>query len=41
MAELAVSFTLWYYAGTPHTIARAIFPGFNIDAAMSAVKRIA
>jgi hypothetical protein len=40
-AELAVAFTLWHYTKVPHSIARAIFSGFNIDTAISTIKRLA
>jgi hypothetical protein len=39
-AEAIVSYTLWHYAKTPHSIARAIFSGTRIKEATGFINRI-
>jgi hypothetical protein len=38
--ESAMAFTLWHYAKTPRHIARAVFSGVRIDAAIDLINRL-
>jgi hypothetical protein len=38
--ESAMAFTLWHYAKTPRNIARAVFSGVRVDAAIDLINRL-
>lgn len=38
--ESAIAFTLWHYAKTPRHIARAVFSGVRVDAAIDLINRL-
>jgi len=38
--ETAITLVLWHYAATPHEIARAVFSGVRVDAAIQFIRRL-